>query len=169
MMTYLLTHPQIKVKQNNSKCIEFNISRAYSNPVLTTERLQHGATLFMEAILTILTSNAVKAIHSTETRIYHDILRYVFRGKGKQAADGEHMLYEKDDFSRFDLPKYRYYYVNQLAQGIAVDFPIKLKSILNWGKKRYIVSNGKLKLAPNSPVEKVMIFVNRKACGCNNI
>ena len=35
------------------------------------------------------------------------------------------MLYEKDDFSRLELPPY-WYYLTDFGEGIAVDFPIKL-------------------------------------------
>ncbi|XP_031559337.1 uncharacterized protein LOC116295605 [Actinia tenebrosa] len=146
-----------------------HLIRTYDNPVITRERIQHGAALFLEAVLTILKSNAVKVSYSAEIRLDHDIVRYVFRGKGKQAADGVCMLYDKYDFIRFDLPEYWYYYLHELGQGIAIDFPIKLKTVLSFVKKRYLISNGQLKLAPNSPIEKVIIFVNRRACGCNNI
>ena len=36
------------------------------------------------------------------------------------------MLYEKDDFSRLELPSYWWYYLTDFGEGIAVDFPIKL-------------------------------------------
>ena len=79
------------------------------------------------------------------------------------------MLYEKGDFYKFQLPDYLDYYLNELGQGIAIDFPVKLKSILSFGKKIYLVKNGNINLAPSPPIDKVVIFVNRKACDSNNI
>ena len=74
------------------------------------------------------------------------------------------MLYEKDDFSRFCLPQFWHYYLNQVGEGVVVNFPIKLKSALKMSKKRFIVSNGEITQAPMSPMEKVAFTVNRKAC-----
>ena len=79
------------------------------------------------------------------------------------------MLYDKGDFSRLKLPPYWYYYLNELGQGIAVDFPLKLKTILTYSKKGYMSSSSQIKLAPNFPVEKVVIYVKRKACDSKNL
>ena len=102
------------------------------------ERVQSASASFLEGILSILKSNAVKVIYSTEIRIDHDILRYVLNGKGKRAADGVRMVYEKNDFARFELPYYWYYCLNQLGQGIAADFPVKLKTVLTNSKKKNV-------------------------------
>lgn len=106
----------------------------------------------------------MKATYSAEIPVDHDILRYIFRGRGTLSGDGISMVYEITDFSRFCLPSYWYYYLNELGQGIAVSFHLKLKPVLN-----FIFSNGKLKQAPMSPVENVIITVNRRACDRFNI
>lgn len=106
----------------------------------------------------------MKATYSTEISLDHDIIRYVFGGRGKLSGDRISMLYEKEDFSRLCLPSFWHYYLNQLGQGVAVNFPVKLKSVLKMSRKRFIVSNGKLGQAPMSPVEKLVITINRKAC-----
>ena len=79
------------------------------------------------------------------------------------------MLYELTDFSRFCLPSYWHYYLNELGQGIVVHFPLKLKQVLKFSKKRLICSNGVLKQAHVSPVENVLITVNMRACDRHNI
>lgn len=106
----------------------------------------------------------MKATYSAEIIIDHDIIRHVFSGRGRLSGDGVSMPYEKDDFSRFCIPQFWHYYLNQLGEGIVVNFPIKLKSVLKMSKKRFIVPNGELTQAPMSPMEKVTITVNRKAC-----
>ena len=124
----------------------------------------------MEAVLSVLKCKAVKVTYSAVASIDHDVMRYVFKNKGIVAADGKCMFYEKDDFSRFILPKYWYYYLSELGIGIAVDFPIKLKTVLGYSFKRFILdSDKKLVGAPKFPTEKAVLFINRKACNENNI
>jgi hypothetical protein len=56
------------------------------------------------------------------------------------------MLYEKDDFERFELPFYWYYYLDELGQGIMLKFPLKIKTKLSFAQKRFIVNNGKVEM-----------------------
>ena len=65
------------------------------------------------------------------------LLDMLLEGKIKKAHDGVSILYEKDDFSRLELPQYWWYYLNELREGIAVDFPIKLKTVLTYLKHRH--------------------------------
>lgn len=143
--------------------------RGYSNPKISKERLEKAADVFTYAILGILKSKAVKATYSVEIAIDHDIIRYIFRGHGTLSGDGISMLYELSDFSRFCLPSYWYYYLNELGQGSAVRFPLKLKLVLKFSKKRFTFSKGALRQASRSPVENVLITVNRRACDGHNI
>ena len=48
-------------------------------------------------------------------------------------------------------------------------FPLKLKPVLKFSKKHFIFSNGELRQAPRSPVENVVITVNRRECDRHNI
>ena len=132
------------------------------------ERLQSASASFLQGILSILKSNAVKGTYSTDIRIDHDIIRYGFNGKGKKTADGAAMLYGKNYFTRFELPPYWYYYLNQLGEGIAVDFPVKVKTVLTYSRKRHMFTSI-MQIAPNFPVEKIVIYVNRKACNYTKI
>lgn len=114
--------------------------------------------LFIEGILSILRSNAIKINYPSELRLDYDIVRYAFRGKSKTAHDGVSMLYEKNNFCRLELLTYWWYYLNELGEGIAVDFPTKLKTSLTHSKKYFMSCSGQIKLVPNFPVEKVVIF-----------
>jgi hypothetical protein len=78
------------------------------------------------------------------------------------------MLYGKNHFTRFELPPYWYYYLNQLGEGIAVDFPVKVKTVLTYSRKHHMFTSI-VQIAPNFPVEKIVIHVNRKACNYTNI
>ena len=138
--------------------------RGFSYPRISSERLEAAAVNFTEAILGLLKCKAVRATYSTEILLDHDIIRYLFRGRGKLSGDRISLLYEKEDFTRLCLPPFWYYYLNQLGQGVAVNFPIKLKSVLKMSRKRFIVSSGALVQATMSPIEKLIITINRKAC-----
>ncbi|XP_068681258.1 uncharacterized protein [Montipora foliosa] len=138
--------------------------RGYNNPCVSIERLEKAAVVFSEAILGILKCRAVKATYSAEISFDHDVLRYIFKGQGKGPQNGVSMLYEKDDLKRFCLPSYWYCYLDQLGQGATIDFPLKLKPVLRFSKKRFIVLKGEIKQAPLIPVEKLIIVVNRRAC-----
>ena len=53
----------------------------------------------------------------------------------------------------------------ELGAGIAVEFPIKLKTNLRFFSKRFIlVCDKKLVGTPKFAVENVILFINRKAC-----
>jgi hypothetical protein len=73
-------------------------------------------------------------------------------------------LYGKDDFDRFRLPLYWYYYLDKLGQGVMVKFPIKIKTKLSFVQKRFVVNNGEVEMGPKIPKEKVVIELNRLAC-----
>ena len=94
----------------------------------------------------------------------HDIVRHIFQGKGQESPDGKFMLYEKDDFERFELPFYWYYYLDELGQGIMLKFLLKIKTKLSFVQKRVIVNNGKVEMGPSIPKEKIIIELQRMAC-----
>lgn len=150
--------------------INFFHFRNYNNPQISRERLEQGSFSFVEAVLSVLKCKATKVAYIAVVSLEHDIVRHVFTDKGKVAADGKSMLCEKDDFSRFLLPQYWHYYLNELGEGISVDFPIKLRTVLGYSPKRFIVNNdNKLIEGPKSPTEKVSLVINRRACDLNNV
>ena len=59
--------------------------------------------------------------------------------------------------------------INELGEGIAVDFPFKLKTSPTYSKKRFMSCSGQIKLEPNFPVEKVVLYFNRIACNSTKI
>ena len=81
-----------------------NFIGPYTLAPVSVERVQSVSTSFLQGILSILRSNAIKVNYSSELRVDHDIVRYVIRRKGEKAHNGLSILYEKDDFSRLELP-----------------------------------------------------------------
>ena len=108
-------------------------------------------------------SDSICVSYTTSVNIDHDIVRYIFRNKGAAAPDG-FMLYEKDDFCRLCLPSFWYYYFDELGQGVAIDFPVKLKTKLTFHSKRFVLNNSSsLVEGPLIPLEKIIVVINRRA------
>ena len=132
-------------------------------PNIADCRLETAAATFLEAVLGILKCKSTRVIYTTSVNIDHDIVRYIFRNKGAAAPDG-FMLYEKDDVCRLCLPSFWYYYFDELGQGVAIDFPVKLKTKLTFHSKRFVLNNSSsLVEGPLIPLEKIIVVINRRA------
>ena len=88
---------------------------------------ERASVLFLEGVLGILKRKCHRVQFNATIDVDHDIVCHVFQGKGQESPDGKFMLYEKDDFERFELPFYWYYYLDELGQGIMLKFPLKIK------------------------------------------
>ena len=93
--------------------------------------------VFSEAILGILKCKAFQATYSVKISLNHDILRYMFNGRGKSSADGMCMIYKESDFKKLCLPHFWHCYLDQLGQGVSIKFPLKLKPIVRFSKKAF--------------------------------
>ena len=92
--------------------------------------------------------------HQHKYTVDHDIVRYIFKNNRSIAPDGFN-LYVKEDFSRFCLPPF-WYYFDELCEGVSVDFPVKLKTKLGFHSKRFIVNYfGSLEKGPLIPSESL--------------
>lgn len=82
-----------------------------------------------------------------------------------------HTLYEKEDFSRLmpALSNHWWYYLDELGEGQAVDFPVKIKPIVTWTSLHFIWENNQLKQAPRIPQEKLCVTVVRRCCNIDNL
>ena len=61
-----------------------NFIGPYTLAPVSVERVQSVSTSFLQGILSILRSNAIKVNYSSELRVDHDIVRYVIWRKGKK-------------------------------------------------------------------------------------
>ena len=99
-----------------------------------------------------------------------DVWRYITHNKGKASQHKGFMLYEKDDFDRFEtLPCHWHYCLNVHGEGTAVDFPLKIKPLLSWIPSHYVVDRNKLQIAPKIPVEKVVTHLVKQQCNVSTI
>lgn len=98
-----------------------------------------------------------------------DIWRYVTHKKGKPSQHRGHFLFEKEDLSRLKLSMHWWYYMSEHGEGMAIDFPLKIKPVLSWSPSHYIVKQGIVCKAPRFPVEKLCITVIKRPCNLANL
>ena len=99
-----------------------------------------------------------------------DIWQYVTCRRGEVSKHRGYKLYKKMDFEALKyLPENWWYHVNKSGEGIAVDFPMKVRPVLSWSSENFLKKNGKLCRAPRMPVEKICLTVVRKACNAQHI
>lgn len=97
-----------------------------------------------------------KSLASIYVQVDLDIWRYVSCNKGTNSQHHGHKLYGKEDFSRFStLPQNWWYYFNEHGEGHAINFPIKIKPVLNWTPAHYVWQQNKLVPGPRTPLEKL--------------
>ena len=109
-------------------------------------------------------------LYDTATKKCLDVWRYISYRKGTASQHRGHVLYSKHDFARLTtLPEYWWYYLNQHGEGVAVDFPIKIKPVLTWSPVQHVKKAGKLVKASQFPIEKLCVTVVKRACDINNL
>ena len=136
----------------------------YHSPIKPSKGdLEEAAQSLYLSVLSLLQSRAVKAVHSTTFRMRHDIYRYVFRNKGVLSTDNKYQIYQAADFGRLPLPPHWWYALDEHGQGKAVDFPLKMKTLLVKSPKHFIFNDKKLIRAPQVPLENITIVINVKA------
>ena len=75
-----------------------------------------------------------------------DIWQYLMNGKGQKSQNGGHFLLQLEDFVRLKhLPFHWWYYFSEHGEGMALDFPIKVKLI--WHGQQSIITFLKVKFA----------------------
>lgn len=99
-----------------------------------------------------------------------NIWRYVSHNKGTPSEHHGHLLFQKYDFVNFKfLPQYWWYFEDKHGEGMAIDFPIKIKPVLSWSATHYFKKDGVLCKAPRFPVEKLCIEIAKKPCNFDNV
>lgn len=80
------------------------------------------------------------------------------------------VLFEKNDFARLKhLPAHWWYFFNERSEGLAIDFPIKVKPVLSWTPAHFFKKDGKLCQASRFPMEKISITIVKRPCNLQNI
>ena len=88
--------------------------------------------VFSEAVLSLLKSTSVRLQFTETVCIDHNIIRFVFKNKGRASPNDKFMLYDEEDFSNFGLPQFWNYCLDALGQGVKVLFPIKIRMKLGF-------------------------------------
>ena len=93
----------------------------------------------------------------------------MWQGKGIASEHKGYKMYNLDDFSKLELPDTWWYYLDHHGEGKAIQFPIKMKSVLSWTPKRFVFKDGLLKQAKRLPIEKAKIHFCRRACNVQTL
>lgn len=134
----------------------------YERPAVDHYRLEMAGLNFSWAIPTNIKRTSIAPV---AVLMDLDIQRYLWRGKGVALEHKGYTLYNREDFSRFTtLPNSWWYHLDSNGQATAIDFPLKMKSILSWTPAHYIKEGGKLKKGPVAPIEKLKLHFAKKAC-----
>lgn len=128
--------------------------RTYWNPRPAQELISSGIDALHAAILENLMS---KSISPTVLCFRHDVFQYIFKDKGKQSGDGKHLMLEKTDFVRCSFPSCWDRLVDQLGDGVRVDFPVKVRLFLTQSPKNHTLTGGKITSLPRYYIEKLSL------------
>ena len=70
---------------------------------------------------------------------------------------------KRTNFCRLCLPPFWWYYFDEFGQGVAIDFPLKLKTTLAFHSKPFIANKGgSLRKGPLIPSEKLLFLSTGK-------
>lgn len=144
------------------------IYRSYENPgKISDERLTESSRHFATGILSGLKSGTNAPIY---VLMDLDIWRYVTFRNGIPSEHRAHYLFEKEDFAKLKyLPPHWCYFLNEHGEGLAVDFPIKIKPVLSWSAAHYFKKDKKLCKAPRFPQEKLCTTFVKKSCTLESV
>lgn len=99
-----------------------------------------------------------------------DLWRYITYRKGMPSEHRGHTLFKKEDLIRFEgLPTHWWYYMNEHGEGMAVDFPLKIKAVLSWSCAHYYLNHGHAVKAARFPVEKICVNIAKRPCNVRNL
>ena len=120
------------------------IFRSYNHALNPDEQsMVNAGRKFYSAVVSYLKGKTIAPIY---INMELDVWRFIMENKGIPSQYKGYMLYEKVDFVRFETPPSHWFYIlNEHGEGIAVDFPIKAKTVSSWTPSHYIVNKGKLK------------------------
>ena len=144
------------------------IWRSYDQPPRPDKtRFEQACRNFIHAIQSGLKSKSTAGIY---VDMDLDVWRYITYNQGRMSNHKGHMLFEREDFQRFEgLPDDWCFILNQHGEGVSIDFPLKAKPLVSWTPLKYIVKSGKLVMAPKMPIEKVVFSFAKQACNMDNI
>ncbi|CAB3981177.1 Hypothetical predicted protein [Paramuricea clavata] len=95
----------------------------------------------------------------------HDVYKFLFVGKGKQAEQRGYILFEENDFSKCRLPKYWNCLFDQHGDGIKINFPVKMRHFLARSRKSFVRKGGRMEV-PCALTEKISLTFVKVAFGC---
>ena len=107
-----------------SRILLFVFLRSFFNPRISSDEIQDATVALHCGILEHLNS---KSSLSTFISFKYRHFSFLFKDKGQKSNDSGHILLEKEDFSRCHFPNQWDMIVDELGDGVEIDFPVKVR------------------------------------------
>lgn len=105
-----------------------------------------------------------RSILSTTIPFRHDVFNYFFMDKGTKCNERGCILFEKRDFVLCCFPNNWDRIIDQIGNGVCIDFPVKIRVFLGWGPKNHTMNGSKILPLPRYRPEKISISFCKAAC-----
>ena len=131
------------------------------NPRPSQELITSGVDALHGAILENIASRSVSP---TIVPFRHDVFQYLFKDKGKASKDHGYILFEKKDFERCSFPREWDTLVDNLGDGLKIDFPVKVRLFVSRSPKNHTINKEKKIIPlPRYYVEKLSVNCKKEA------
>ena len=135
--------------------------RSFFDPRISRDDIQDATEALHCGILEHLKS---KSSLSTVISFKHRHFSFIFKNKGQKSNDSGHILLEKEDFSRCHFLNQWDMIVEELGDGVKIDFPVKVRLFLSWSPKNHTMAGESIVPLPRYRPEKLSLSFCKGAC-----
>lgn len=97
----------------------------------------------------------------------HDVFKYLFKGKGRNAEERNWRLFDESDFIRCKLPSNWNCLFDKHGDGVKIRFPVKMRKFMQLSPKTYQRVGGGIIEVPRAYNEKISIKFIKITASCN--
>ena len=98
---------------------------------------------------------------------HHDVYKYLFNGKGRDAKEKNWGLFEENYFSRCKLPPNWNCICDKHGDGVKLRFPLKMRKFLQLSSMTYQRVAEDIVEAPRAYIEKITIKFVKVPSSCD--
>lgn len=104
---------------------------------------------------------------SVSLEFRHDVFKFLFKGKGRQAEERNWTLFEENEFARCKLPSNWGCLYDKHGDGTRIRFPVKMRKFLALSPKAYHRVGTDIVETPRAYIEKISIRFVKVTSSCN--
>lgn len=105
-----------------------------------------------------------RSILPTTIPLRHDVFNYFFKDKETKCNERGCILLGKSDFDLCCFPNNWDRIIDQIGDGVCIDFPVKIRAYLGWGPKNHTLDGNTILPLPRYRPEKISISFCKEAC-----